>query len=46
MSAFWMGALAGGAGTIVAALFLWWAALRVLPTVFDLFDSVDRRRRW
>ena len=47
MSAFWIGALTGSAGTIVAALFLWWAALRVLPSVFDLFDTfADRRRRW
>jgi len=47
MSAFWVGALAGSAGTIVAALFLWWAALRLLPCVFDLLDGFeDRRRRW
>ncbi len=47
MSAFWMGALAGSAGTIVAALFLWWTVLKVLPAVFDLFDTFDdHRRRW
>lgn len=47
MSAFWMGVLAGSVGMTVAALFLWWAALRLLPSVLDLFDAYDdRKRRW
>lgn len=47
ISAFWMGVLGGSVGTIVGALFLWWVALRLLPTLFDLFEtSNDRRRRW
>ena len=46
MSALWMGALAGSAGTIVAAWLLWWVALRCLPTVFHFIEIVgDRIRR-
>lgn len=46
MSAFWMGALAGSAGTILVAWFLWRTTLRLLPIAFDLFETFgDRKRR-
>lgn len=47
MSEFWLGALVGSLGTIVVAWFLWWAAIGLLPSVFDVFDAFnDRKRRW
>lgn len=45
MSAFWMGVLAGSASTIIGALFLWWAALRLLPTLLDLLETFNDRRQ-
>ena len=44
MSAFWIGFALGGVAAVVAAMLLWWAAVKLMPLLFDLIEGHRTRQ--
>ena len=44
MSAFWIGFALGGVTAVVAAMLLWWAAVKLMPLLFDLIEGHRTRQ--